>query len=697
MKAKRGKRLSAAAMAVVFGVLAMAAGGAFAQQTLPATIEIPVTFYDFHSDRSNPEFEQPHGKGSNNGLWRGMVGNTLDSDNKPVLGASPYRNYGIVRWFRDWNIDGPYSKGKNTAPVYNPTPGIQQAYDGTGGEWGAPVTVVNQSANVGHDTSFKNIVINDNLTFTLVNGSTDGMYEFSRSCRDPNNCGRNEGFFPLDGKGFGNEWVTQSESRGVHNFSFTMELAFEFQVKSGMTFNFRGDDDVWVFIDKTLVLDLGGIHSAQSDNFNLDNILPASEVGKQHTLRVFYAERHSSASNILIQTNIVAPPSAVGISTQGNDGKGGIVHGTLEKPADSSMTLWSVVTDEAGAVLKPHDGPTNDPNEYDCNNVTWSINGVTVGKGCSIVVSDSVAKAINVEVTYTHPGEKPVTGNAGLQVKALPPATIHIQREKDPKPNNGKDLSDNIYFNPTDENVQVYAVLRDKYGNFVGYADVKGTPNDNNNWWSTSAATWTSTDQNVATVNPKTGYNPTVKKEFMGEGTEGDLIVVYTACWMSAGAQQCKTLSDTVGVGSKSVGQVAIGPNPFKPGESSVSETYKDNPKTIDFYDNVTKVGGDKGVLIAVDAPKPLKPGPGGGPGQGPNGSNNTPYGKVMIYDAVGNVVRSETLYQASGAARSYGYVWDGKNMKGRYVGPGTYLVRVSGRDTDNNPFTAQRKVGVRK
>ena len=48
-------------------------------QQYPDTIWIPVTFYDFHSDKSNPEFEQPH----LGGVHLGMVADTLDSSRKP--------------------------------------------------------------------------------------------------------------------------------------------------------------------------------------------------------------------------------------------------------------------------------------------------------------------------------------------------------------------------------------------------------------------------------------------------------------------------------------------------------------------------------------------------------------------------------------------------------------------------------------
>jgi hypothetical protein len=58
-------------------------------QTYPDVIWVPVTFYDFHSDRFNLEFEQRH-----QGMLRtGMVDSTLGADEKPTLGPSPYLNY----------------------------------------------------------------------------------------------------------------------------------------------------------------------------------------------------------------------------------------------------------------------------------------------------------------------------------------------------------------------------------------------------------------------------------------------------------------------------------------------------------------------------------------------------------------------------------------------------------------------------
>jgi fibro-slime domain-containing protein len=275
-------------------------------QTLPDTIWMPVTFYDFHSDATNPEFEQPH----QGGLRLGMVADTLDRDSLPVPGPSIYMNSCMKYWFRPWEDS---AKGDFTRP----------SYDANGNFLG---TV---AAN--HDTSFKNIAIRDTLPFRHVGM---GNYEFDRS----GVAGVSE-FFWIDGRGFGNEGR-------AHNYSFTMKMHTIFTYRPGLRFNFRGDDDVWMFINGKLAMDVGGIHTPIDQNFDLDIINTSGSlglvVGKKYDLHIFYAERHTVMSTIRITTNLVSPcPCSL--------------YFAIEAPSDSivcgdSMTFRAIVLDDTGGI-----------------------------------------------------------------------------------------------------------------------------------------------------------------------------------------------------------------------------------------------------------------------------------------------------------------------------------------------------------
>jgi fibro-slime domain-containing protein len=111
-------------------------------------------------------------------------------------------------------------------------------------------------------------------------------------------------FFPLDNAGFGNSGM--GEDHNPHNFDFTTELHTKFKYVGGEVFTFQGDDDLWVFINGKLAIDLGGLHEARMAMVDLD--ASAAMLGltkdKVYNFDLFHAERHQIGSHFHVDTTL---------------------------------------------------------------------------------------------------------------------------------------------------------------------------------------------------------------------------------------------------------------------------------------------------------------------------------------------------------------------------------------------------------
>ncbi len=258
----------------------------------PESIAIPIVYRDFQQYHAATETQAAVGHPDFGtlccGTPQGIVTELLDADRKPVYAgtdAAPIQTTTGKTAFDQW---------------YRDVPGINLRFD-------EMLTLLRQP-----DGSFSMNSDTDEPFFTRC-----GFYPLEDTPRIDTNTGNpvtytsdaydddgdpttpmvTRACYAGDGWGFGEEWLS-------HNYLFTSELRYWFEYQGGESLTFSGDDDVFVFINGHLAVDLGGIHGKMTGTVTLPldangttNTAFGLTVGQIYEAVLFQAERWCCGSN----------------------------------------------------------------------------------------------------------------------------------------------------------------------------------------------------------------------------------------------------------------------------------------------------------------------------------------------------------------------------------------------------------------
>ncbi len=293
---RRGALALAAAAGVVFSVSPVSAQSSTAP---PAEVTLIGVVRDFRASNQSghPDFQRQPTAGF--GHYMNMVQNNLDTERKPIWLSAGYR---VTGQWKD-------AQGRNRIkpkPYLLSMPGDVNGSHATS-TGGACTTAANFSQWF-RDTPGVNM--SDTLPMTLKLEPGTDKYVFDDK-QNPVYVAAG-GFFPINGNLYGN----YSSTGKNYHFTYELETTFTYEEGTGAYFRFIGDDDVWVFIDDKLCIDIGGVHSAVEQTVNVDR-MGWLEPGRVYALKFFFAERHTSQSNFRIETTLnlvsVAPPSTTAL------------------------------------------------------------------------------------------------------------------------------------------------------------------------------------------------------------------------------------------------------------------------------------------------------------------------------------------------------------------------------------------------
>ncbi len=302
------------------------------------------------------------------GVRRGVVADVLGADNKPQLNVN---SQNALQCFGNdpslFNTLFNYTPGKNEVVCYDLP--FSRAKDG---RWSYNSDEAVTGTTVGGFYPVENTTDESVITLGGVKqgplmaarmkrraeGPVDvasipaGIANIDYVCNGPGwdggiDC---EGFFVSD-DALGVSWQWDKSPTGgprwgsspavSRNQHFCFESHATFTYKPGQEFTFRGDDDIWVFIAGRLAVDNGGAHLAAPGHVVLDRILDKDGkplvAGQQYNIDIFFCDRRTTMSNVIIKTNMyIKQSTGLDIAPTGKDQSGGISYEVCwEKSGDS--------------------------------------------------------------------------------------------------------------------------------------------------------------------------------------------------------------------------------------------------------------------------------------------------------------------------------------------------------------------------
>jgi fibro-slime domain-containing protein len=354
------------------------AGWTCAQPSLGDKMMVPVIYRDFRFHNPS-DFEM--GVTGENVATTGMVNPALDKDGKPSFSGLATAHIASVSTFAEWY--------RNTSGVNHPTAskmalwsngqgGYVNRYGANGEQWNV-TEIAYSCGTVGQEKRDSNgkAIPCTSLTsgtdcekmeaqgYAQLKCYTDTTGTIYQALYVVAKVDGNPLFFPIDGDPFSADqleaaqvpsvplglyddsgtWPWDVDANGnkiMHNFSFTSEARYWFLYDKSKTYtlNFASDEDMWVFINKQLAVDLGGIHTPVVGSITLDATTAAGlnlVDGKIYEVAVFHAERQTTCSAYemtLIGFN-AAPSECTPCGNASTAGDGGC-RNVMDSPADAA-------------------------------------------------------------------------------------------------------------------------------------------------------------------------------------------------------------------------------------------------------------------------------------------------------------------------------------------------------------------------